>query len=134
MDSLGDLIPATDADAKVFPKGMCGRTPLWYYLLREAAIEFNPEPQIRPGKQLQKLGTMGSQIVAETLHQLLNADSDSIVHAGCGWKPPVFKFGPAGDEFSIRSLPELARFTVKATIDQANRGTRRPRNKTVGYH
>lgn len=92
-----------------FECGLKGRTPLWYYLLREAAVEPNPEPP-GPRGQLQKLGTIGSRIVAETLYQLLNADCQSIAHAGCGWNPPAFTFGPAGEGWRLHSMADLVRF------------------------
>ena len=92
-----------------FPGAMRERTPLWYYLLREAAIEQNPEPPVTArGARLQKLGTMGSRIVAETLYQLIRADANSFVHAG--WAPPKFTF--RGRKWWIRTLPELARFAA----------------------
>lgn len=97
--------------AEFFKSGLNERTPLWYYVLREAVVEPNPEPVMAPiNRQLQKLGTMGSRIVAETLYQLLNADSKSIFHAGRGWKPPVFTSGLAGRRWCIRSMPDLVRF------------------------
>ncbi|PYJ49680.1 MAG: hypothetical protein DME87_08765 [Verrucomicrobia bacterium] len=92
-----------------FESGLKKRTPLWYYLLREAVVEPNSEPPIA-GLQLQKLGTIGSRIVAETLYQLLHADRQSIFHEGRGWKPPPFTFGPAGRRWRIRSMSDLARF------------------------
>jgi hypothetical protein len=94
-----------------FEHALKGRTPLWYYLLREAVVEPNPEPVLGPGApQLQKLGTLGSRIVAETLYQLLNADCQSIAHATGGWKPPSFSFGSAGRSWCIQSMADLVRF------------------------
>jgi hypothetical protein len=97
--------------AEFLQSGLNGRTPLWYYLLREAVVEPNREPVMGPiNRPLQKLGTIGSRIVAETLYQLLNADGKSIFHAGRGWKPPVFTSGSAGRRWCIRSMPDLVRF------------------------
>src|SRR5439155_21306537 len=92
-----------------FETGLKKRTPLWYYLLREAAVEPNPEPAIG-GLQQQKLGTIGSRIVAETLYQLLYADEKSIFHEGRRWEPPEFTFAPSGQRWCIRSMSDLARF------------------------
>jgi len=99
-----------------FESGLNERTPLWYYVLREAVVEPNPEPvEVPINRQLQKLGTLGSRIVAETLYQLLNADRHSIASAGLGWEPPVFTSGPTGQRWSLRSMPELARFVETKT-------------------
>ncbi len=105
-----DLFPG---QIEFFECGLKGRTPLWYYLLREAAIEKpRSEPGPLPGTlQSQKLGTLGSRIVAETLYQLLKADNESILHAGCGWEPPTVQ--SAGREWNLRSMRELAHFVRK---------------------
>jgi hypothetical protein len=109
-------IPRLPAEESLFPPGLRERTPLWYYLLREATAEPNPEPVIEPlGRQLQKLGTIGSRIVAETIYQLLNADRQSITRAGSGWAPPVFTIKPAGRRWCLRSMPELVNFVEEGT-------------------
>jgi hypothetical protein len=92
--------------------GFDHRTPLWYYLLREAAVEPNPEPTRGPDFPLQKLGSIGSRIVAEVFYQLLNTDADSIVHAGKDWTPPVFSYGSGGRRWSLRSMARLADFVA----------------------
>jgi hypothetical protein len=103
-----EIFPGQD---EFFECGLKGRTPLWYYLLREAIIEPNPEPVvIGINRQLQKLGTLGSRIVAETLYQLLNADAQSIAHAGRAWQPPVFTFGSPNRSWCLNSLLALVRF------------------------
>jgi hypothetical protein len=88
------------------------RTPLWYYLLREAEVEPNPESPLPPpiNRQLQKLGTLGSRIVSETLYQLLKADSESISNKGRKWKPPKFTFRPARVGWCITCMADLIRF------------------------
>jgi hypothetical protein len=101
--------------SEFFKSDLNERTPLWYYLLREAAIEPNSESPVPPSRlQQQKLGTVGSRIVAETLYQLLKADAESIANRGQGWQPPLFKFGVAGTEWCINSLAELSRFVEAA--------------------
>lgn len=101
------LFPARKA---FFESDLGARTPLWYYLLCEADLESNPEPPVA-GLQQQKLGTMGSYIVAETLYQLLRADEDSILNIAAEkpWEPGVF-LDSAGQRRSIRSMSELAMF------------------------
>jgi len=100
-----------------FPAGMQERTPLWYYLLREAVVVPNHEPITIPDPApLQKLGPIGGRIVAETLYQLLNADCQSIAYAPGGWKPPAFTFGTSSELWRINSMSQLIRF-VKAARD-----------------
>jgi hypothetical protein len=86
-----EQIPAREEDRKFFQQdGLCGRTPLWYYLLREAAVEAVLEREPEGRRTIQKLGTIGGRIVAEVIHQLLNADYNSIMHAGKCWQPRQF--------------------------------------------
>ena len=114
-----DPIPAAKipapAEEGALPESMRDRTPLWYYLLCEAAVEPNPEPPSRPiGLPLQKLGTIGSRIIAETFYQLLFADAHSFFYAERPWQPPIFKSGPAKRSWQLRSMPELVRFVAAA--------------------
>ena len=60
------------------------------YLLREAAVEAVLEPEPESRLKIQKLGTIGGRIVAEVIYQLLNADYNSIMHAGRDWQPDQF--------------------------------------------
>jgi len=94
--------------------GLAERTPLWYYILREAATEPNPEPGFGPYPPRQKLGTLGSLIVSEVIYQALNSDGDSIRHIGRTWQPPTFRFGRSHRLWSLRSLGELAAFVADA--------------------
>ena len=55
--------------------------PLWLYILKEAKAHEGGE----------KLGTVGSTIVAETLVGLILADKFSYVNMFPGWKPFLFK-------------------------------------------
>jgi hypothetical protein len=104
-------IPALPEAEFPFPAGMQERTPLWYYLLREAVVAPNDEPIHEPDRvPPQKLGPIGSRIVAETLYQLLNADCESIAYAPGGWKPPAFTFGQNGQRWRLRSMSQLIRF------------------------
>ncbi len=108
-----DLIPATPSDQSFFEDpAFRGRTPLWYYFLREAAVEEMTKPELAPEPELpiQKLGTLGSRVVAEVFYQLLWADGDSIMHAGRGWAPPAFVFGKLQRLRPINSLAALAEF------------------------
>lgn len=71
-------------------------TPLWFYVLREAEVIGNGE----------KLGPLGTHIVAQTLLGLVINDPDSYWNADGGrWSPD--KFRPADP---IDSLEDVARF------------------------
>jgi len=108
-------IPAQPADAAFFQQvGFKGRTPLWYYLLREAAVEAVVEPEPGERQLIQKLGTVGGRIVAEVFYQLLNADYDSVMHAGKQWRPPTFKMDGSDQARCLNSMQEVIRF-VQAT-------------------
>ncbi|TCZ58723.1 peroxidase family protein [Roseicella aquatilis] len=65
-----------------------GRTPLWYYILREAEYHGATEPT-RPGAAMggQHLGPVGSRIVAETIIGLLWLDPASFLHSSRGFRP-----------------------------------------------
>ncbi len=105
------IAPSPEEDAFFRDSGFHERTPLWYYLLREAAVEgiYEPEPD---GRHLvQKLGTAGGRIVAETFSQLLRADSDSIWNAGRSWQPPTFILGRSETPYTLQSMNALVRFT-----------------------
>lgn len=86
MEPLTQAELAGFADGIIETEGFLDQTPLWLYILLEA--------EIRTGRQ--RLGKLGSHIVAETLIGLLAEDPDSVLHAGSGkaeWSPaqePVF--------------------------------------------
>jgi hypothetical protein len=91
------------------------RTPLWYYILQEAAVE-RPEPKMATkSRPTQRLGTVGSRIVAETLYQLLRADGQSFLYAIPKWTPPQFTVSQTGGEWCLDSMAKLVRF-VKLEI------------------
>jgi hypothetical protein len=68
------------------------RTPLWYYILAEAAAEASG-----------RLGPVGSTIVAEVLIGLIRGSKDSVLRKQ-GWKP---KLGRTPGAFTLRDLLEL---------------------------
>jgi len=106
-------IPALPEDKEFFEQPeFRGRTPLWYYLLREAAVHAisDPEPSVPPDPPMQKLGMIGSRIVAEVLLQILNADGESIRNEGKQWKPPKFVYGLSKIPRPINSMPDLVEF------------------------
>jgi hypothetical protein len=66
------------------------RTPLWYYVLKEAQVVANGE----------RLGPLGSRLVAEVLVNLVRAEHPSLLDAG-GWRPTL---GPRTGEFTMLDL------------------------------
>jgi hypothetical protein len=71
-------------------------TPLWYYVLQEAAVD---------GIHGTHLGPVGGRIVAEVLTALLEADERSYLHAPAPWRPDL---GEQGDF----TMGDLVRFTL----------------------
>ncbi|MBU3079515.1 peroxidase family protein [Sphingomonas quercus] len=91
--SRGDL-----ADLK--PHGFDDRTPLWFYILREAETMENGE----------RLGPVGARIVAEVFLGLLQGDSSSYLAQDPEWNPflPTVDGSKTGDDFSMIDLLRYA--------------------------
>jgi hypothetical protein len=80
-------------------RNLLNDTPLWYYILQEAAA--------RGGRQ--KLGRVGSRIVAETVVSLLAADPNSLLNRGAGWTPPAWDWAtPATPIDDVKTLVRFA--------------------------
>jgi hypothetical protein len=79
--------------AAVRAGGFSERTPLWYYILAEAAAE----PSDR-------LGPVGSNLVAEVLIGLIRGSKDSILRKK-DWQPTL---GTTPGQFDLRDLLQLA--------------------------
>jgi hypothetical protein len=86
--SLPVLAPADLAD--LAPLHLDLRTPLWFYILREAQV-------VAQGRHL---GPVGGRIVAEVLLGLVEGDADSYLAQDPGWTPT---YGTAND-FTIVDL------------------------------
>lgn len=85
-----------------------GRTPLWYYVLKEAElVGFGPDGN--PGN---RLGPVGGRIVAETLVGLIKGSSHSILD-GRGWRPTLGRRAegvePSEAKFEMIDLLDFAR-------------------------
>ena len=78
--------------AAICDGGFSQRTPLWYYILAEAATESTG-----------RLGPVGSTIVAEVLIGLVRGSKDSILREP-GWKPML---GETPGLFTLRDLLKL---------------------------
>lgn len=86
--------------------GLSERTPLWYYLLREA--EALGARRFWGGECL---GPLGSRIVAEVLLGVLEWDPGSYLNVSPGWKPPRTVFSRTNEP---RRLDTLRKFLVFA--------------------
>jgi hypothetical protein len=88
---------AGDKQRKVLEEsGFDRRTPLWYYVLAEAAF-------LRKGR---RLGPVGSTIVAEVLVGLVRRSPDSILAPGSTWKPNLPSEEPG--KFTLTDLLRYA--------------------------
>ena len=77
-----ELIPQDKPNVKdvLESSGFGERTPLWYYILREAEREGG-----------NSLGELGSRLVAGTLIGLLKSDRSSYLNANEEWRPTLFE-------------------------------------------
>lgn len=104
-------IPALEEDREFFSDATFrGRTPLWFYLLREAALAPEYGAAVNDRTRVQKLGPIGSQIVAEVFYQALACDAESILNAGRCWRPPQFVFGGSAARRSLGSMAAVIEF------------------------
>jgi hypothetical protein len=74
------------------------KTPLWYYILREAAV-------LQSGNQL---GPLGAKIVADTFVRILKRDANSYLNAG-GFVP--FLPSAVANDFTVADLVNFAGVT-----------------------
>jgi hypothetical protein len=81
--------------AELRPLNLEERTPLWYYVLREAEV-------MAEGKHL---GPVGGRIVAEVFIGVLQGDSMSYLCQDPGWTP---SFGAVADQFTMVDLLKMA--------------------------
>jgi heme peroxidase len=69
--------PLSRDEVGLAPTGWTGETPLWYYILREAAATTSGN----------RLGPVGGRIVVEVMATLLDRDPSSVRFAGPEWEP-----------------------------------------------
>lgn len=74
---------------------MLKKTPLWYYVLKEAEVKENGE----------RLGSLGAIIVVETLCRILHDDPNSFIHVSGGFSPSL----PSTNQGQF-DMPDLLRF------------------------
>ena len=80
--------------------GMDDRTPLWFYILREAALAEKGE----------RLGPVGGRIVAEVFIGLLEGDRSSYLSQDPDWQPflPALESSRTGEDFRMVDLLRFA--------------------------
>jgi hypothetical protein len=105
-EDIEDLADRRKTFGRKWRSAIEGRTPLWYYILREAEIH---GVHRTPGKPDpfggQHLGPVGSRIVAETFVGLLWWDPNSFLHSQTGFKPVL---PHAGAHFTLSDLIKYA--------------------------
>lgn len=79
---------------------LLNKTPLWYYVLREAMVLNNGD----------QLGPVGARIVAETFVRMLKRDGDSFLHVS-GFTPALPS--SVGGQFTIADMLEFAGVLVQ---------------------
>lgn len=92
-----ELTTGPEKDA-VEAGGFQTETPLWYYILKEAEVKGAGE----------KLGKVGSTIIAEVFVGLLLADESSYLSKNPGWQPTLTL---TDGTTKVDTLPKLIRFS-----------------------
>lgn len=91
---------SAEVNAALEQGGFLEKTPLWYYLLKEAEVRTNGN----------SLGELGSRIVCETILGLLINDRNSYLNAPGGWNPSQgAKFDDGELIVTIRDFLKFAR-------------------------
>lgn len=78
-EAVADALSVEPLPADQLAPAMPGRTPLWFYVLREAQVEHGGE----------HLGPVGGRILDETLLGLLRADQQSYLRVDPAWQPEL---------------------------------------------
>lgn len=86
------------------------RTPLWYYILREAEVAGVVTSGGQVGRGGECLGPLGSRIVAEVILGVLAADPHSYEKAR--WGPPPLRFAGSNQPRPIKSLRSFIAFAL----------------------
>ena len=94
--AMGEKILAPSQLVDLQPFGLDRRTPLWFYILREAE-----QDGFGKGRHL---GPVGGRIVAEVLIGLMQGDSESYLRQDPGWIPTLAVNG----NFKIANLLDFA--------------------------
>ena len=118
------LSPSYFRELATYGLGLETSTPLWYYVLREAAVTQTTQPTLVPsppptatttGGGL-RLGPVGGRIVGEVILGLLTSDATSYLSAQPGWRPVLpTRSGTSG---TFRMID----FLTFAGVDPTSRG------------
>jgi hypothetical protein len=86
-------------------RGLHQKTPLWYYILREAELL-----GVRRFRGGECLGPLGSRIVAEVLLGVLNSDAEHYLNVDPNWRPLSAALGRSNEPRQIDSLRKFVAF------------------------
>lgn len=95
------LTPLSKTDlVQLKPFGFDDRTPLWFYVLREAAVVEDGE----------RMGPVGGRIITEVFIGLLEGDRSSYLAQEPEWQPSLPTIDPSrqGDDFTIIDMLRFA--------------------------
>jgi hypothetical protein len=108
VQSLTDAQIGFDDDGNEFlrDRGLNEKTPLWYYLLREAEVL-----GIRRFRGGECLGPLGSRIVAEVLFGVMSADPKHYLNVDPNWRPLIVAFGGSNEPRRLDSLRKFVAFS-----------------------
>jgi hypothetical protein len=92
---VSPLSPDHFSELATYGLGLEASTPLWYYVLREAAVTQTTQPTLVPSPPPTptttrgglRLGPVGGRIVGEVIIGLLTADPTSYLAAAPWWRP-----------------------------------------------
>ena len=79
---------------------LLNKTPMWYYILREAAVLSNGN----------SLGPLGAKIVADTFVRLLKRDSESYINKSGGFIP--FLPSDVLGDFTVTDIIKLSEVNI----------------------
>jgi hypothetical protein len=91
------VAPLTNTQLELTEGGWMGEAPLWFYILKEAELQYKGE----------RLGPVGGRIVAEVLVGLLQRDPNSYLYLSPSWKPAP-PIAPVLGQFTIVDLLKFA--------------------------
>jgi hypothetical protein len=102
------LLPADKQNVReaLIAGGFDMKTPLWYYVLREAEVQTDGET----------LGELGSKLVAGTLIGLIKADPKSYLNKG--WDPSHATAVKLPDGQEMRSILQFFQFAGVAKMQE----------------
>ncbi|HYR22644.1 MAG TPA: peroxidase family protein [Chthoniobacterales bacterium] len=107
VQSLAETQVGFDDEGNEFlrDRGLNEKTPLWYYLLREAEVL-----GIRRFRGGECLGPLGSRIVAEVLLGVMNADPEHYLNVDPNWRPLTAVFGGSNEPRRLDTLRKFVAF------------------------